>query len=48
MKIINQARLDQLSCEAVESGRLRKNLNMHDADVYLTQLMSRVSESLLC
>ncbi len=30
MKIINLGRLDQLSCEAVKSGRLRKNLNMHD------------------
>jgi cupin fold WbuC family metalloprotein len=30
MKIINQARLDQLSREAVESDRLRKNLNLHD------------------
>ena len=30
MKIINQSVLDQLSREAVESPRLRKNLNMHD------------------
>lgn len=30
MKIINQDRLDQLSREASESPRLRKNLNMHD------------------
>ena len=30
MKIINQHRLDQLSREATESERRRKNLNMHD------------------
>lgn len=30
MKIINQLRLDQLSCEALGSQRRRKNLNMHD------------------
>jgi cupin fold WbuC family metalloprotein len=30
MKIINQDVLDQLSREAAESPRLRKNLNMHD------------------
>ena len=30
MKVIDQARLDQLSREALDSGRRRKNLNMHD------------------
>lgn len=30
MKIINQDRLDQLSREAAQSTRRRKNLNMHD------------------
>lgn len=30
MKIINQSKLDQLSREAAQSGRRRKNLNMHE------------------
>lgn len=30
MKIVNQDRLDPLSCEAAQSERRRKNLNLHE------------------
>jgi cupin fold WbuC family metalloprotein len=32
MKIINQTQLDQLSAEAAQNPRLRKNLNIHPSD----------------